>query len=237
MAPTTQTVREFAPENPASMHVFEKYGTNYCCGGCNTLAKGCTIRNLDVGEVIASLEEAAETPAAAEEDWTIQPLQSLISHIIEKHHAYVNRELPRLAFLADKVVTRHGELQPELAVIEAKFTQLAEELTHHQEKEELVLFPYIARMERAVTAGTRIPHSPFSTAKNAISTMTQEHEVAGTLMREIRQLTHGFIPPIDACPTYFAFYEGLSDFEEDLHQHIHLENNILFPRAIALESA
>jgi regulator of cell morphogenesis and NO signaling len=161
----------------------------------------------------------------------------LITHIVTTHHAYVKRELPRLAILAEKVVNRHGPTKTELPVIAAALAQLDEELTQHLAKEEAVLFPYIADLERARAVGTAKPHSCFGTVANPIAMMTQEHEGAGTLLAEIRRLSRDFTTPEDACPTFHAFYDGLKEFEQDLHQHIHLENNILFPRAIEMEQS
>ncbi len=237
MTPTTQTVREIALEQPSSIRVFEKFGIDYCCGGRKPLAEACTEGNLEFNAVIAALEAAAKTPDSEAENWAGMSLESLITHIVTSHHAYVKRELPRLAKLAEKVVNRHGPTKTELPVIEAILAQLDEELSQHLGKEEAVLFPYIANLERAVAIGAAKPQSCFETVANPIAMMTQEHEGAGTLLAEIRRLSHDFTTPEDACPTFHAFYDGLKEFEQDLHQHIHLENNILFPRAIKLEQS
>jgi regulator of cell morphogenesis and NO signaling len=124
-----------------------------------------------------------------------------------------------------------------LPVIQASLARLDEELTQHLAKEEAVLFPYIVSLERAIAEGGAKPHGCFGTVANPVAMMTQEHDAAGVVLAEIRQLSHNFVTPADACPTYHAFYDGLKDFEQDLHQHIHLENNILFPRAIDLEAS
>jgi regulator of cell morphogenesis and NO signaling len=142
-----------------------------------------------------------------------------------------------LAELALKVVARHGATKAELPVIQASLARLDEELTQHLAKEEAVLFPYIVSLERAIAEGGAKPHGCFGTVANPVAMMTQEHDAAGVVLAEIRQLSHNFVTPADACPTYHAFYDGLKDFEQDLHQHIHLENNILFPRAIDLEAS
>jgi regulator of cell morphogenesis and NO signaling len=237
MTTTTQTVREIALEQPSSIRVFEQYGIDYCCGGRKPLAEACTARDIQVGAVIAALEAAAQCPASNAEDWSKASLEGLSRHIVATHHAYVKRELPRLAILAQKVVARHGATRVELPVIQSKLSQLDEELSPHLAKEELVLFPHIAKLERAINDGGSKPQGCFGTVANPIAMMTQEHDAAGTLLAEIRDLSHNFIPPEGACPTYHAFYDGLDEFEQDLHQHIHLENNILFPRAIDLERA
>lgn len=237
MTGTTQTVRDIALEQPSSIRVFEQFGIDYCCGGRKPLAEACAAGNLEVETVIAALEAAAKTSDLESEDWAGKSLESLSSHIIVTHHAYVKRELPRLGMLAQKVVDRHGSTKTELPVIAATMAQLDEEFTQHQTKEEEVLFPYIASLERALANGTAKPHSYFGTVANPIAMMTREHDAAGALVAEIRRLSHNFTTPEDACPTFHAFYDGLKEFEQDLHQHIHLENNFLFPRAIEMEAS
>lgn len=235
MTVTTQTVREIALENPASIRVFEAFGIDYCCGGRKPLAEACEAKNLSVETVIAALENGTSNSAPTGESWNAQPLSSLVSHIVDTHHAYVRRELPRLAALAAKVVSRHGDTKPELPQIQAKVAQISEELIEHLAKEEVVLFPYITKLERSKLEGTSKPHGCFGTVANPIAMMTQEHDAAGTLMADIRELSSDYTPPVGACPTFHAFYTGLHEFEQDLHQHIHLENNILFPRAIQMD--
>lgn len=236
MATTTQTVRGIATENPDAVRVFEKYGIDYCCGGRVPLAEACATKGLNVDEVIASLEAAA--PSAPEEkDWTKESLASLAQYIVDTHHAYVNREVPRLNELAGKVVSRHGDSRQELAVIQSKLAELGEELIEHQGKEEVVLFPYIGKLERYASGGGAKPRSCFGTIDHPITMMTRDHDYAGNLMTEIRGLSQDYTPPEGACPTFRAFYAGLRDFEQDLHRHIHLENNVLFPRAVTLDAS
>jgi regulator of cell morphogenesis and NO signaling len=237
MTVTTQTVREIALENPASIRVFEAFGIDYCCGGRKPLAEACAAKNIALDTVITALENGSASSAPLSEDWNAQSLGALAAHIVNAHHAYVRRELPRLAELAGKVVNRHGDTKPELPQIQAKVAQISEELTEHLAKEEVVLFPYITKLERAKDEGTAKPHGCFGTVASPIAMMTQEHEAAGALLVEIRQLSGDYTPPVGACPTFHAFYNGLHEFEQDLHQHIHLENNILFPRAMAMEEA
>jgi regulator of cell morphogenesis and NO signaling len=236
MCAYTQTVREIALEQPASIRVFEHFGIDYCCGGRKPLEEACTGAHLEVETVIAALEAAARVPAATTEDWTSKPLAELCSHIVTTHHEYVKRELPRLAQLAEKVVNRHGSTMPELPTIASSLAKLSEELTQHLAKEELVLFPYVAGLEQALCDGSPLPRSCFGNVANPIAMMTQEHDAAGSLLAELRRLSGNFTTPPGACPTFIAFYEGLKEFEGDLHQHIHLENNVLFPRAIELEN-
>jgi regulator of cell morphogenesis and NO signaling len=237
MTAATQTVRDIALEQPTSIRVFEKFGIDYCCGGRKPLSDACAAGNLEIDSVVAALEAAAKKPHPDVENWAGKSLESLSAHIVSTHHAYVKRELPRLAQLAQKVVNRHGATMAELAVIAATLAQLDEELTQHLAKEEKVLFPYIASLEESLSNGSARPHNCFGSVANPIAMMTREHDAAGTLMAEIDRLSGNFTTPEHACPTFHAFYDGLKEFEQDLHQHIHLENNILFPRAIELETS
>ena len=237
MADLTKTVREIALEQPSSIRVFEDFGIDYCCGGRKPLAEACAAGQLDVEEVLVALDFAANADAASPIDWAQASLGRLIEHIVATHHSYVKRELPRLAVLAQKVVNRHGDTQAHLPAMQKALAQLDEELIHHLGKEEHVLFPYIARLEAAVVSGSAPPDACFGAVANPIAMMTHEHDMAGALLAEIRRLSDDFTTPAGACPTYHAFYDGLREFEQDLHQHIHLENNILFPRAIDLESS
>lgn len=237
MTVTAQTVRDIALENPAAVRVFEKFGIDYCCGGRVPLAEACAAKSLSIDEVLASLEAVDRLPVPGAKDWSKESLAGLASHIVETHHAYVKKELPRLYELAAKVVNRHGDIKPELSEIQSKLAELGEELTQHLAKEEVVLFPYISKFERYVAEGGAKPHGCFGSVANPIAMMTQEHDAAGNLMAEIRTLSQDYTPPASACPTFRAFYAGLHDFEHDLHQHVHLENNILFPRAIAMEAS
>lgn len=237
MATTTQTVRDIAMENPSAVRVFEKYGIEYCCGGQVPLAEACAVKGLNVDDVIASLEAVKAPLAPGEKDWGKESLASLATYIVNTHHAYVNREVPRLNGLADKVVSRHGDTREELPAIQAKLAELGEEMIAHQGKEEVVLFPYIAKLDQYSAGNGAKPRNAFGTIANPIAMMTKDHDIAGNLMAEIRKLSQDYTPPASACPTFRAFYAGLREFEQDLHRHIGLENNILFPRATALESS
>ncbi len=237
MPTLTDTVREIALQQPSSIRVFEQFGIDYCCGGRKPLAQACAENNISMDSVIAALEAASATPAELATDWSTASLQSLSGHIVATHHSYVKRELPRLDDLAVKVVARHGDTRSELTAIQSALSQLNQELTQHLAKEEAVLFPYIVQLEAALASNAPRPHSCFGTVANPIAMMTAEHDAAGELLAEISKLSSRFTTPEGACPTYHAFYDGLKEFEQDLHQHIHLENNILFPRAIALEDS
>ena len=234
---TQRTVAEIALERPQSAAVFEKLGIDYCCGGRKPLAAACEAAGIDVNNVTNLLESAA---GAAEPDtesgnWSDQSLAALISHIVEKHHAYCREECFRLEPLAAKVASKHGEHHPEVRQIHELFTSLRNELNMHMMKEEQVLFPYISALEDSVTRESAPPRAPFGTVQNPVRMMVQEHDDAGQALKDIRELSRNFSAPEGACTSFKALYQGLQAFEADLHQHIHLENNLLFPRAIALE--
>jgi regulator of cell morphogenesis and NO signaling len=237
MTNISKTVREIALEQPTSIRVFERLGIDYCCGGRRPLTEACSDRNLEVADVVAALDSAAKSAAPTGTNFAQASLRELIQHIVTTHHQYVKNELPRLAMLSEKVVNRHGDSQAHLPILQKVLAQLDEELIHHLGKEEQILFPYITKIEEAQATGIPAPHGCFGTVSNPIAMMTREHDDAGGLLAQIEQLTSNFTTPVGACPTYLAFYTGLKEFEQDLHQHIHLENNILFPRAIELEDA
>ncbi len=236
MPAVTETVREIVLNQPSSIRVFEQFGIDYCCGGGKPLAIACTEQDVEIGAVLVALASAASESNRELTDWSEASLESLIMHIVSQHHEYVKKELPRLDTLAQKVVAKHGSLHVELPEIQFALQALDQDLSQHLMKEEQVLFPYIANLERALATGSARPHGCFETVANPIGMMMQEHDGAGELLAEIKHLSAKFTPPQDACPTYHAFYAGLKEFEQDLHQHIHLENNILFPRAIAMEA-
>ncbi len=236
---TEKTVRELALENPAATRVFEKLGIDYCCGGNKSLEEACRAANLPMDQVLDSLEMAEQATRAAQKnhDWQREPLADLIAHINATHHNYTREELARLAPLFDKVCSVHGKNHPELLDARASFSGLSQELTTHMMKEEMVLFPYIVRMEEAVIQHEPVLPPPFGSVQNPVSMMEHEHESAGNALRAMRQASGGYTAPADACVSYQTLYRALAEFEADLHQHIHLENNILFPRAIAMERA
>jgi regulator of cell morphogenesis and NO signaling len=236
---TEKTVRELALEKPGAARVFERLGIDYCCGGKQTLEQACRAASLPVNEVLEALEVAhrSEPASAKDSHWQAEPLSDLISHIKNTHHKYTREEISRLGPLFDKVCSVHGERHPELLELRATFKGLAQELTTHMMKEEMVLFPYMERMEESVIQKEPILPAPFGTVRNPVSMMEHEHDSAGDALRALRASSNGFVPPIDACDSYKNLYKALAEFEADLHQHIHLENNILFPRAIALENA
>ena len=237
MPTITETVREIALNQPSSIRVFERFGIDYCCGGRKPLAVACKEQDVDIEALLAALAQAATEPSPEETDWNKSSLEALVGHINAKHHEYLKSELPRLNSLAKKVTAAHGPNHPELAELQATVEALSDELTQHLAKEEMILFPYVTGLERAIAGKGATPHACFGTIASPIAVMSQEHDDAGEALAKIRQLTKDYTVPQDACPTYHAYMDGLKMLEKDLHQHIHLENNILFPRALTMEGS
>jgi len=233
----TKTVREIALEVPGATRVFEKMGIDYCCGGAKPIAEACLVAGVTVEEIAQSLERAepVSNALAGSKDWRAESLASLITHVYDKHHVFTREELDRIEPLLAKVCSVYGDRRPELLQIQALFAELKRELLLHMMKEENILFPYITQMEKAVTAGLPAPRPMFGTVRNPVQMMMAEHDGAGDLLRRIRRLSSDFNPPADACVSYQTLYSALDELEQDLHQHIHLENNILFPGAIEME--
>jgi len=231
----TKAVRDLVLENPSAARVFEKFGIDYCCGGSQTLDDACIAAKHSVQEVTAELEKPVAGPP--EKDWRTASLAELAQYIVDKHHAFTQAELTRLGDLLAKVAKVHGTNHPELARIQSVFEGMSHELRMHMTKEEQILFPFIGEMEEAARVRRRAPVAMFGTVQNPIAAMIMEHEDAGQALEKMRELTSGYTLPGDACTSYQLLYQGLPAFEADMHQHIHLENNILFPRAIELESS
>ena len=235
---TDNTIRDIALQHPETIRVFERFGIDYCCGGRKSLGQACQELQLSAEQLLQKLRETSSAPATQETaKWQIEPLSALVRHIVDKHHGYCRQEIPRLKALAEKVRARHGENHPELKEMETAFSALAGELNTHMLKEEQVLFPQIVRVECAVGAGQAPPPAFFGSIANPITAMVDEHEAAGELLAQLRSLSSDYRTPEGACPSYMGLFQGLKDFEQDLHMHVHLENNVLFPRAVEMESA
>lgn len=234
----TQTVRDVVQQHPAAVPVLEELGIDYCCGGGKTLEAACAARSVPLDQFLSRLENALSTRSTPEDRrWMTSSLTELAGYIVEQHHAYAKKELPRLASLAAKVHLRHGHTNPELNQIRELVEALNNEVGSHLLKEEQILFPRLKTMEEAADAGTKPPPAFFGSLLNPIRHMMGDHDDTGELLRSIRSHTHDYTLPDGACMSYQALYRGLSDLERDLHQHIHLENNILFPRALEFEKA
>ena len=225
---------ELVLERPETMRYFEGLGLDYCCGGHRSLGEACASAGLEPGTVLQGLDGLAApsqgTPSP--QAWTQATLAALIGHIVPTHHDTLRTELPRLKGLLDKVQAAHGPRHPELERVGEIFTALHADLLPHLMKEEQILFPFIIRMERGEMGG-----ACFGSVQSPIRVMEMEHEAVGALLAELRQLTGAYTTPADGCATFRALYLGLDELERDLHLHITLENQILHPRARAMEAA
>jgi regulator of cell morphogenesis and NO signaling len=238
LATQEKTVSEIAAGSLATVRVFERLGIDYCCGGKRPLADVCREKGRDVAAVLGELESAMGASSTLARDWNQAPLGELIEHIVSTHHAYLNRELTPLGARVEKVYRVYNEKYgPTLTGLPEVFAGLRSELEAHLRKEEMILFPVIAAYEAASLAGSPLPGTPFGTVSNPIRMMEAEHDSAGTALADIRTITTNYAIPEYACVTYRSLMAGLQELEQDLHMHIHLENNILFPRAMKLENS
>ena len=218
MIDPSRTVAELVLEQPSRSRVFEELGVDYCCGGKRSLTDACESRGIALHDAVAALESAANDPSG-ERDWTQVPLPELCDHIVSTHHEHLREELPRLDTLLEKVVRAHGEERPELAELRETFTLLRSELEEHMATEEEQLFPL-------VRSG-----GPFDAEQ--VAELEHDHEWAGSALAKLRELSVGYDLDRALCNTHRATLDGLRELELDLHQHIHEENNVLFPRALA----
>lgn len=232
---TTTTLGDVAGISFSAVRILENHGLDYCCGGKRPFEQACAAKHLDPQAILLEIEQAEPTDIR-ERDWQIEPLDELVKHIVETHHRYLMLELPAIDKRLAKILEVHGARDPErLSRMAAVFGSLRDELELHMRKEESILFPFIERYAKAAAQGSRMPPVPFGSIANPIAMMEREHGDAGDALGELRAMTGDYQLPSYACSTVRALYEGLQRLEADLHVHIHLENNILFPRAIALE--
>jgi regulator of cell morphogenesis and NO signaling len=234
---TTKTIREIALASPETTRVFEALKIDYCCGGRKLFKDACIDLGLDPVDVAGKVE-AAMNSRESENQPELQEPSDLIDHIVDKHHSFTVQELARLMPLMEKVCVRHGGQHPELFRLQIVFGELGESLVPHMRKEEIVLFPFIKLLEANEEGrNTRPSAAPFGTVSNPIRMMMDDHDVDGERLRTMRTITNDYDLPSGACPSFKALYSGLQDLERDLHRHIHLENNVLFPAAVKLELA
>jgi regulator of cell morphogenesis and NO signaling len=228
------TVGQWVAEHPPTSRVFEELQIDYCCGGNRPLAQACQQRKLDPQQVLDRLRQTATgVEVEPADNWLEAPLAAICDNVEQTHHAYLKTELPRLQAMIARVINAHGANHPEMTEVGRAFEALVGELVPHMFKEERVLFPAIRQLEASADA----PEFPFGTVANPIRMMEHEHETAGDALSRIRHATEDYRVPADVCNTYRAMLDGLKTLELDMHQHIHKENNILFPRAIELEHA
>jgi len=231
------SVGNLVSEQIGRLEVFETFGIDYCCGGKTTLMVACEAAGADPATVTAALVNSDTAATAADTvdttDWRAATLNALTNHIVEKHHTFMKRELPRVGDFMAKVLSAHGANHAELAEVAEVYAGLRAEIEDHLKKEEQVLFPMIQEMEITREAGS----SHCGSVNNPIGVMEHEHDNAGVALRRLRELTDDYTTPADGCPTYQALMAGLAAMERDLHEHIHKENNILHPRAAAYEAS
>lgn len=232
-----KTIGEMVAEDYRKAEIFKRNGIDFCCGGKKTVLEVCRQKGIDPGTIareLQALDERADVSGTPDvRSW---PLPLLMDYIVQIHHQYIRETAPRIVEYARKVARVHGHAWPENIEIVRIFTMVQQELDSHMMKEEQVLFPYIRRLAEASKNGQDLPHAPFGSVANPIGMMESEHEEAGEALREIRALSHDYTPPEGACNTYRVLYSLLEEFENDLHRHVHLENNILHPRALELEA-
>ncbi len=232
---TERTVGDVAAEMPLSIRVFEAWKIDYCCGGRTSLPDACAAAGKTVDAFVAELEARATVPDTTMRDWSADTLTTMAANIVATYHAYTREELQTIAPIADKVLGVHGERRPELAEVVTLVRDLTADLLPHMLKEEQVLFPYVNQMEEAAAAQRPAPTPFFGTVKNPVRMMMLEHDRVGELIARLRVVTDGYTPPESACFSYRELYRRLADLELRTHEHIHIENNLYFPRAVSLE--
>lgn len=229
------TVGELAAKDYRKVEVFKKYGIDFCCGGKKSLDKVCSEKGINREKLEMDLSQTETMTNLPSQDFASWDIPFLIDYIVNTHHKYVIQSLPVIFEFTQKVARVHGKEHPEVVVVARLFMKVMDELNQHMMKEENVLFPYIKQLFKIKSEDGSIHTPPFGTVMNPINMMEHEHDVVGNLMHEIRNITNNYSLPDGACNSYRYSYSKLNEFEEDLHQHIHLENNILFPKTIDLE--
>jgi regulator of cell morphogenesis and NO signaling len=238
MTATFETpVRDIVTADFRTAAVFHNHHIDFCCGGAQALAEACRAAGADAAEVIAELNRAVEEPSSTIPNFAVWTPDELIDYIVSKHHSYVREALPTIAAHTEKIAQVHGERHPELVEVARLFGAVVEDMTTHMWKEEQILFPFIQALASAAAQKRPAPAAPIGPIENPIRLMEMEHETAGGAMERIRELTHDYQAPADGCTTYTITLNELEAFEQDLHAHVHLENNVLFPRAVALQAA
>lgn len=232
---TTKTIREIAVEAPATTRVFEEFKIDFCCGGGRSFSDACQRAGVSPLIVSEKINQVLQNSTENFDSFETKSASELIDYILEKHHVFTKSEIERLSALMEKVRRKHGDAHPELFLLENEIFSLCSDLTPHMKKEETVLFPFIKNLEMAFINNLSAPHPPFGTVKNPIRMMMTEHDTDGEILRKMREITKDYFVPEDACPSFRALYFGFEELEKDLHRHIHLENNVLFPQAVILE--
>jgi len=229
------TIGEIVTKDYRKAQVFKSFGIDFCCGGKKTIAEVCKTKGIDPEKVEKALGSIMDEPPASQNDYLKWNLSFLTDYIINIHHQYVKDNTAFIKELANKVAGVHGEQHPEAIRIAHIFSLVADDLMLHLKKEEQILFPFIKELVNVQTNGGELEKSAFGDVTNPIQVMEAEHEQAGEALQTIRDLTNNFTLPEDACNSYMILYKKLDEYESDLHRHVHLENNVLFRKAILLE--
>ncbi len=233
---TEETIGEIVTRDYRKAQVFKSFGIDFCCGGKKTIKEVCESKGIDEMAVKKALEQVAGETTTSENDYQKWEIGFLTDYIINTHHQYVKENTQFIMELANKVARVHGNQHPELIKVAQIFTQVALDLTSHMNKEEKMLFPFIKELSTVQRNGGSVPASAFGKVSNPIRMMEAEHEEAGEALETIRLITDNFTLPADACNSYTILFKKLDEYENDLHKHVHLENNILFPKSIQVET-
>ncbi|SFB03267.1 iron-sulfur cluster repair di-iron protein [Algoriphagus aquimarinus] len=238
MTPTSNSIiGELVAQDYRFATVFQQNKIDFCCQGNRTIEEACAKKSVNIDQLIEELKAASSSDEASSTDFNSWPLDLLATYIEKKHHRYVESRITEIKPMLAKIVKVHGDLHPELLEVEELFLGSAGELTAHMKKEEFILFPFVQKMVVAAAGKSELTPSHFGSVENPVEMMKHEHEAEGERFRKIAELTNDYTPPVGACTTYMVTFSLLKEFEQDLHLHIHLENNILFPKAIELEKS
>ena len=229
-----RTIGEIVADDFRTTTIFEKYGMDFCCGGDSTLAAACQAKGTPTSALVKELEAVRATPVERSQNYKAWTLSFLADYIVNNHHTYLKENMGQIAAYARKIAMVHGAHHPEVIKIAAIFDQIAADMTAHLREEEKVLFPAIKRAEAARKSGLAPDGQDLNTIKDALEKLGREHDGIGEATHQIRRLASGYAIPDDACNTFVITYQKLNEFEDDLHKHVHLENNILFPKAAQL---
>lgn len=230
----SKTIGEFVAEDYRTAQVFEKYGIDFCCGGGVPLSETCRQRGIDGDAILLEVDAAKSEPLERDRDYAAWALPFLADYIINTHHDYLNKNMGQIAGYAQKIAEVHGENHPEVIEIANIFDRIATNMAAHLREEEEVLFPAIRRIHAAVKAGAKPEPNDLESIQVCLAKLGPEHEEIGDAVHKIRHLSKEYAVPDDACNTFMLTYRKLKEFEDDLHKHVHLENNILFPKAARL---
>jgi regulator of cell morphogenesis and NO signaling len=229
------TIGEYVAKDFRTAALFSKYGIDFCCNGNRSIEEACEKKSVNPDDLLQEIEAVLALKSDSGIDFNSWPIDLLADYIEKTHHRYVSEKTPTLLQFLDKLTRVHGANHPELLEINELFKGCAGELAQHMKKEELILFPFVKKMVHATISDELIEQPHFGTVENPIAMMMHEHDAEGVRFRKIAELTNDYTPPSDACNTYKVTFAMLQEFEQDLHKHIHLENNILFPKAAKLE--